>query len=175
MRRLKKVLRLNYSGTSLIELCCVIALIGVIATAGLIGFKRYPATLVRMELNRLTAVCIYMRRKALIEGHVQRLMFGKDMRSYSVDTVIRLVPPVIFGTLPQVKGSPGDPRKELKEPITYTHKSIEAYPDGTLSAGTVYLSDESHACLYALTTDASAVTAMRIYRYGSAEGRWELI
>ena len=125
-----------------------------------------------MELNKLHAALVYVRRKALLERKVQKIYFDEKARGYRVDKVYRLSSKVLFGVPKGIKGPPGDPRKPLEKAITWRESILEVYPDGTVSSGAVYLTDESRSCLYALTSDASAITGVRRYCYKSS---WELI
>jgi hypothetical protein len=68
-----------------------------------------------MELHRLKAVCIYIRRKALIQGRTQKIVFSRDHRSYEHDRVVKLTQGVSFTIHHEVKGPPGDPREKLNK------------------------------------------------------------
>ncbi len=172
MLHLKRVLLRNSLGHTLIELCCVLALIGCIGLVSTRFLVIYNSYRVRVELNRLHAALLYVRRKALLEGKAQRIRFDESTQSYQVEVVHTLSQKVRFGIVQGIKGPPGDPRKPLEKAITWRGATLEVLPDGTVSSGSVYLTDESRSCLYALTSDASAITGVRRYCYRSS---WELI
>lgn len=140
---------------------------------GSLGIRFYSGnhTLVRLELNRLYAALVYVRRKAILEGHTQRVSFTQ--RSFTLDDELPLAYPVLFGVPQKIKGPPGNPTAVLKKAITFKNAVLEAYHDGTLSAGALYITDDVGSCLYALTTDASAVTGIRRYRYRASSALWE--
>jgi len=155
-------------GYTLIELCCVLSLIGLIIGLSFGLSRVYTSYTVRSELNRLHTVITYLRRKAVVEQQPQSIRFTS--LGYSADREWQLPANVIFGIHKAVKGPPSDPKKPLNSAITFRNNTLEIYPDGTVSAGAVYLTDTGRSCLYALTSDASAITGVRCYRY---RGAWE--
>ncbi len=148
-------------------------LLGLITCLAVVNYGVYHPFLVRTELNRLYAAFVYVRRKALLEGRTQRIIFYEGERSFTVDTTQYLAPQVLFVVPQKVKGPPGNPTKVITRAITFKNSILEAYQDGTLSAGTLYLADEARSCLYALTTDASAITGLRRYRYIFSSQVWK--
>ncbi len=172
MQHLKRGLQPDLPGSTLLELCTVIMLLGFIVSLS-IGFYSGSTTLVRLELNRLYAALVYVRRKAILEGRIQRVSFTQ--RSFTLNEELPLAHPVLFEIPPRIKGPPGNPTNLLKKAITFKNQFLEAYPDGTLSSGALYLTDDIGSCLFALTTDASAVTGIRRYRYRASLGLWEAL
>ena len=160
----KKALLPN-AGYTLIELCLVISLIGLLAVISLPRLSK--ALWIHADLNRLYAYCTYLRRKAMITQEVQTMKFGK--RSYSADLEIELSHGVCFGTVQNILGPPGNPHKKVAGPLTWPRKILRFYPDGTMSAGAAYLTDGS--CMYALTIDASEISMIRRYRYDT-QWKW---
>ncbi len=166
MQHLKKVL--PPSGYTLIELCCVISLLGLLLGLSFRLARVYHSFSVRTELNRLYTVITYLRRKAIIEQQPQTICFTK--KGYRADREWRLADTVLFGIRKNIQGPPSDPKKPITAAITFRNNTLNIYPDGTLSAGAVYLTDTSRSCLYALTSDASAISGVRCYR---SRKKWE--
>ena len=167
MQHLKRVLPPK-SGTTLIELSCVIALLGIILCLSIGLLSMQSSFKLRTELDRLQVVITYLRRKAMIENKVMKIEFSKE--GYRADKAWQLAKGISFDILPKVKGPPADPKKPLSHAITFKNNTLYLYPDGTVSAGTVYLTD-SHT-LYALSSDASAISRIRCYRYRE---KWDYI
>jgi prepilin-type N-terminal cleavage/methylation domain-containing protein len=157
-------------GVTLLELCIVLALIALIVT--LSSSFLVPSGSVRQEVERLYAAILYMQRKALLERKQLSLIFDTSRNSYHADTEHILGPGVVFGIQKNVLGPPSLPTRLLKEPITWPSNMITFYPDGTISAGAVYITDTKRSCLYALTCDASEITHVRRYRH---QEKWELV
>lgn len=153
----------------------MIALGMFLSVLGIQFYASYRSAGILIELNRLYAALVYVRRKAMLEGRVQRMFCSQSTASFSLDGEKHKLSGAFFGILETVQGPPADPKSTLNTPITFKKNTIEAFPDGTLSAGALYLTNADRSCLYALTTDASAITGLRRYRYASDSARWELI
>lgn len=153
----------------------MIALGMFLCTLGIQFYASYKSAGILIELNRLYAALVYVRRKAILEGRVQRVLCSQKSASYVIDGEEKKLSGASFGILEKVQGPPGKPRRTLITPITFQENTLKAYPDGTLSAGALYMTNVDRSCLYALTTDASAITGLRRYRYENLSSRWELI
>lgn len=158
-------------GFSLTELMIVIAIIMVLAS--LIGFNIHFFNNARIhsELNLLHAACSYLQQKAIASNMTQELIFDATHNTYSVQGQIHSLPAALrFALIPNVKGPPSSPTLVVKEPITFANHTITFYPDGIISAGTVYITDSQ--VLYALSSGIAHVSYLRKYRY---DGVWHLL
>lgn len=124
----------------------------------------------RAELNRLQIVIQYLRRKAVLTQTHYQVHFTD--RGYTAEQTRTFPEHVLYGVLPGVQGPPSDPHRDLDHACTYRNKVLEVYPDGTLSAGAIYLTDNKRTYLYALTTDVSSLSVVRCYRYRKS---WEIL
>jgi hypothetical protein len=159
-----------HAGFSFFELTVVIA---VLALMWYLSLQIYVYDCsVRAELELLCATFIFMQRKAILEHEPCRLIFDDKRACYKAAECHALKPGVCFGFLPGVLGPPSLPTVPLTDSITWPEKVVTFYPNGTISAGAVYLTDHKKSVLYALTTDASAVTHIRRYRF---KKRWILL
>ncbi len=130
------------------------------------------SSVVRAELDRLYTVFLYLQRRAVLEKKEHYLIFNPDHHSYRADRSHHLTQGVLFGTKKESRGPPSNPVSLLKEPITWPNSQVTFFPDGTIAAGAVYLTDTRGTCLYALTCDAAASTYIRRYRW---DGTWRTV
>jgi hypothetical protein len=161
------------SGSILIEYTIVIALIALIVTLSLRFKYFYDSTFVRAEVEKLRAICLYLQRKALLEHVQQQIYFDTKTQSYYTSQVNhRLMDDVIFGIIEGVKGPPSVPLYTISNSVTFKESKIIFYPDGTISAGTVYFTDKYKLYLYALTSGIAQVSYLRAYRF---DKKWTLL
>jgi len=97
-------------------------------------------------------------------GTIHRYTFG------AVDE--QLPKSIRFGAPAEVKGPPATPMRPVDSPITFKNAQITFYPDGIISAGTVYLTDTDQKTCYALTCGVGSVSFLRAYRYDKG---WQLL
>ena len=170
-----KALKLNKSpGITLLELIIALALILCIATTMFYYGSIAKRLFVRAEIEKLYALSLYVQRRAQIENVEHALFFDDSNQSYrAVGQSEKLADGVIFGFYAGVQGPPSQPTALIKKPITFVDKKIIFYPDGTISSGTVYITDEARSCLYALTSGIAQVAHLRRYRYESE--KWHFI
>lgn len=159
------------SGFSLIELMIVIAIIMTLASLIGINNRFFNKSRTITELNLLHAACCYLQQSAIARNSIQELVFDFSNNSYSLQGQTHILAPCVrFGVIPLVKGPPSSPASAILEPITFANQTITFYPDGIISAGTVYITD-SHA-LYALSSAVAHASHLRKYRY---DGAWHSI
>lgn len=149
-----------------------LALIGSICFLSGSFFLVYERAAVRREVDRLYAAMLYMQRKAIIEGVSCSVLFDGKGQGYTADAPHRLGTGVKFGASAGVKGPPSRALCVIKECCTWPNGVCAFYPDGTISAGAIYLTDRRNACTYALTCDASETSHIRRYLY---DGSWKLL
>lgn len=163
---------MHKSGTSLFELILCIALFALILSLSAHFMRGTDHLLVERELDRLYAAILFLQRKAIIEHKPCHLTFDMRHRQYYTDTSSTLSLGIMFGVPHGVLGPPSRPIHLIEEPITWPQRTLTCYPDGTISAGTLYITNAKQTYLYALTCDASQVSHIRRYRY---DGRWILL
>jgi len=158
-------------GFSLIELMVTIALLSLIVTLTVINVSFLNRGLVRSELNKLFAACMYLQRCAMCSGQHEQLVFDVQHNSYTFDgRTEKLASHVQFGTISGAKGPPSAPRKIISSPCTFARNIITFSPDGIISSGTVYLTDSEKQVLYALSSGIASVSYLRKYYY---DDKWK--
>jgi hypothetical protein len=149
----------------------VIAILSKLSVSTVTFVNRY---VLRAELEKLYVLFFYLQQRAITCNQTQSLQFNVDSRSYTADGDTHVLPRhVAFGVLPHSFGPPGDPKHALTHPITYPSKQVHFYPDGTISAGTVYMIDANAQYMYALTSAVAQVSYIRTYYY--AQRMWNVI
>ena len=158
---------------TLIEVIIVLSLFAIVATLGIMQLSFLDDTIAHAEIDKLAGVCSYLQQKAMATNSDQFLVCDTQKNEYRLDNVHELLSRRIeFGFLPHVLGSPGSPSRSIKKAITFPDSSIHFYPTGTISSGTVYLTDKNKKIMYALSNAVSQVSYLRLYRY---DGRWKLL
>lgn len=161
------------SGFTLIEVMVVVALFALIVTLGMMQVSFLDNTIVHAEVDKLATVCSYLQQKAITSNSDQNLVCDTEKNEYRGDTINeKLSPRVCFGFLPKVLGSPGSPSRPIHKSVTFVNSSIHFFPTGTISSGTVYLTDKHKKTMYALSNAVSQVSYLRLYRY---DGKWKLL
>ena len=160
-------------GFTLIELMVVICLCALIATLGVMQLSFLDSTIVHADIQKLVAVCSYLRQKAITTNAEYVLVFDTEKNEYRADGIREILPARIsFGFLPGVLGPPGSPSHKIAKSITFLQNSIHFYPTGIISSGTVYLVDKNKKYMYALSNAISQFSYLRLYRYDS---KWKIL
>lgn len=121
-------------------------------------------TQITRDMRTLATIIIYAQHCALSSYSPQEIHFDIEHHSYQYQShSIKLSDGICFGLLPGVKGPPSHPRTVLITPITFENHALILYPNGTVSAGTIYLTDNMY--MYALTVPVGYVGHVRTYRY----------
>jgi prepilin-type N-terminal cleavage/methylation domain-containing protein len=161
-------------GVTLLELIIVMALMSLIIATGAQFLSMYDRTLAHHELEHMYSLSMYLQRRAVIEHRTLELVFNQENNSYSwLDSSHQFARPVTYGILDAVKGPPSHPEKIVLNPISFIHRKLVFFPDGSISAGTIYVIDTHKSCLYALTCGISQVALLRQYRYDN--GTWHAL
>jgi prepilin-type N-terminal cleavage/methylation domain-containing protein len=158
-------------GVTLIELLVVITLISMCCYMAVSHFS-HMNIYARNELDLLHQVCTYMQRRALVTGQQQTIHLNLHNNSYTFNgRTHQLARGAVFGIMP-VKGPPSSPHSVLQTPCTFKHNVITFYPDGIIDAGSVYLTNDNHSALYALTNAVSSYSYLRTYCYADT---WRML
>lgn len=159
-------------GFSLIEILVVLVLLGLMVCLGSYSLGYLHRNRVRQEIDLLAATCFYMRSLAIAHHREYELDFDELRQSYTYENQVYHLPHTVrFGLLPGMKGPPSAPATVVQHAITFPGKKIIFYPDGIISSGTVYLTDESRRYAYALSNGIAQFSFLRTYAY---ETSWQL-
>lgn len=160
-------------GFTLIEAMVVVCLFAIIATLGIMQLSFLDSTIVHAQVDKLVAVCSYLRQKAIVTNTECVLTFDEQKNEYRADGIREILPARIsFGFLPSALGPPGSPSHKIEKAITFVGSCIHFYPTGIISSGTVYLVDKKKQNMYALSNAVSQFSYLRLYRY---DGKWKMI
>lgn len=164
-------MKIRQPGYLLLELVCVFALLSLIIGFAFARMDFISAGNARQELDLLYQTCLYAQRRAISSGKPCTVILDTERGQYSCDERIRtLEEGVRFDFLPQVKGPPSAPQQPILKASTFKQNRISCSSEGIIDAGTVYLTDRSRKCLYALTSGIAPYSYLRKYRYA---GTWE--
>lgn len=164
-------MRSRRQGFLLFELLLVFGLVSIIAGLALVQMHFLTRGYVRAELEALYQICLYAQRRAISSGQTCTVLLDIEKHRYSCnERVCTLTDGVQFGILPNVKGPPSSPQQTATNISTFKNNKISCSPEGTVDAGTVYMTDRSRQCLYALTSGVAPYSYLRKYRY---VGTWQ--
>lgn len=157
----------------LVELAVVVGILILILALSLPQFSFLERRMIKVELEKLSAVCKYLQQRSIARNEPETMTFDIAKGIYYVGKVPeRLAQGVLFGFLPGTLGPPSQPTSAITSPITFDNKQITFYPDGTMQAGTIYLIDRSKRTMGALTASVGHVSYLRKYAFGKG---WTLL
>lgn len=159
-------------GFSLFEVMIALSLLLIIITLTTVSTRFFHRSMVSAQIDLLHNTCYYLQQYAIATNTIQELTFNCQDHSYCYhDHTYKLPTSVAFGMRNDAKGPPSAPYAFISKPITFVENKILFYPDGIISAGTVYLVSADKTHLYALSNGISAVSYLRKYYY---DGSWHL-
>ena len=163
-------------GYSLLELLITLSLVLLLGVLVSSGVRLRDSLLVRAEADLLYTTCRYLQYAARCANSTKELVFDAKAHSYSVDgKVYQLPQQVRVSSAFQAKGPPSDPQRVITDPVTFKKHTLCFFPDGTVQAGSVYLTDCNQSCLYALTVSVGDLSIVRLYRYTNSDKQWHTI
>lgn len=158
-------------GFLLYELLLVFGLVSIIAGFAFSRMRFLTRGYARSEIQALHQMCLYAQRRAISSGRPCAVILDVAKHSYACNERVCVLPKdVRFGVLPQVKGPPSAPQHILTHACSFKDNTITCSPDGIINVGTVYMTDGSSECLYALTSGVAPYSFLRTYRYA---GTWQ--
>lgn len=162
-------------GFSLIQLSIVIGILIILMTLSLGNLSSYLRSFfVRAELDKIHALFFFLQQKAIAGNQQEVLTFNVHANSYGNKEIFETLPQQVnFDFVPGSLGPPSKPTTSIQKAITFVNERVLFYPDGTFSAGTIYLTDRSRNAMYALTNAVSPICMIRKYRYN--RGSWDII
>ena len=153
-------------GFSLIEQLIVVAIVAMVAVLSIAHLQYMDAIMVRAELNKLYATCLYAQRYAMTTNTKQMITFDIEHGSYTCNGHTEIVSPrVQFGFLSGAHGPPSAPHTPIANPITFKQQRIVFEPNGVIQPGTVYLVDTKKRHMVALSSAVAHTSFLRKYRY----------
>lgn len=161
------------AGTTLLQLSIVMTGILILVGLSIPTISFYKRYLVAAQAETIKTLLLCLQQKALLTGKEIQLHCNQARKTLITDCYHEhLSQSVFFGYPPDVMGPPSKPQQLLHNPITFADDTILFYPDGTISSGTLYLTDENKKFLYAVTCPSGQVGFVRIYRY---DAQWNEI
>lgn len=158
----------NNNGFFLLELVIVLALIAMIVSMTFMNSQLLTEQNLKGHLQNIYAAIMYTHRAALATGMPQTITFDIQHNRYYVgDTPYELSRDIAFDFLPGTKGPPATPVHAITKAITFVDLKLTAHPDGTVQAGTIYLTDKNKKYMYALTVPAGHVSFIRCYEFNT--------
>lgn len=130
---------------------------------------------IQQNVQKIYNAMLYLQQKAKANFEPQYLVFNVADRKFTYNNqTYELATNVQFGVAQGIKGPPSMPKKDIINPITFEGKRIAFYPDGTISAGIVYLFDKKTKESFAISSSVSYISFVRKYKFVVNSG-WTLI
>lgn len=165
-------MKLN-EGYSLIELMIVLCILALLVSLATMNMRFLNRAAITSNIDVLYNACYCLQKTAMATNSIQTLTIDELHHHYECNGAKHSFPSMMkFGILPNVKGPPSAPLNFLSAAITFVDRKIQFYPDGTISAGIIYITDVDKTMIYALSCGVSSVSVLRKYRY---DGKWHLI
>lgn len=142
----------------------------MLATIAVPTWRFFKRQTIVEQLNQLQIICATTQQRATNTQIKQIVSLDSSNQSYFFSNHSeKLFPEISFGFIAGLKGPPSNPKKLVTQAITFPDQAITFYPDGTISAGTLYLTNRDKQ-QYALTVPISKETFVRKYQY--LRGQW---
>lgn len=130
---------------------------------------------IQHDILKIFNAILYLQQKAKSNFETQYLVFDLPKRTFTYNNqTYELSSNADFGVTNGIKGPPSVPKKDIINPITFEGKRIAFYPDGTISAGIVYLFDRKTKETFAISSSVSYISFIRKYKFIDGSG-WILI
>lgn len=161
------------SGYLILEIALVVACIIVLVSIGLPRMQLFERRIIHYELAVMRQFFMASAQRALATGAQQTIILDPAHNRYSCNGFVQqLAHGVCFGLAQQVTVAPSEDGSPLIA-TTFTNNQIICYPNGTLQAGTLYLTN-------AQGTECGCITIpvgmyLHIRSYGYTNGRWKRI
>jgi len=155
----------------------IVIIIVSIAIPRMLSLQRYY---VLQELERLTVTFKYLQQKALASNTQQIITFDIHNNSYKFQgpggkiQTYTLSNGIFFGTIKNILGPPAKPTHVIQDVITFKKDQKEHdspvfqatfFPNGQISTGAAYLTDQDKQTTGAFTCAVSQVSYIRVYIY----------
>lgn len=165
-------MKLN-KGFSLIELMVVLCIVALLVSLAAMNMRFLNRAAITTHIDVLYNACYCLQKTAMATHTTQVLTIDDVHHAFECAGTHHQFPAIMqFGILPNVKGPPSAPLSFLSAAITFVDRKIMFYPDGTMSAGIIYITDVDKSMIYALSCGVASVSVLRKYRY---DGKWHLL
>lgn len=126
------------------------------------------------SLRVVRATCKQLQQRAQSTQTIQTFTINKqnNLLRYAHGK-IKLNQTIKINTLDNVLGPPGSPHKTITNPVTFKNNVITFYKNGSISSGTIYLTDKDNKHQYALSNSIGSVPTLQLYRWQN--GTWQTI
>jgi hypothetical protein len=126
-------------------------------------FKRWH---LQAEIGKMYTLFHYAHQKARTLHTDVTILYNEQEGTYQCDTITEQLPSfIIFGASQGIKGPPASPKDSVTQAITFPGKKVICYADGTISSGSIYITDQDRMYTYAITVGVSQVSFIRMYRF----------
>lgn len=174
---------IRHKAFTLIEVMLSVSLVVILLAIMVARLSLLSEYWLYREQDQLAAVITYVRHKAIAANTQQKILLYPEQKSYSYGypgvrhKTITLGCGVSFGWLPGTSGPPAQPERPIVKPITFpmvnNHYEIICHPDGTVTAGTLYLLDSKKKTMVALTINIGTFAMVRKYKHYNY--RWVVV
>ena len=149
----------------------VITIFAILASLAIPSLLFLRQNTIEAELDKLQIICHLLQRQAVNTGHKEYMTLNiNDHSCFYCNHTEKLANGVFLGFIPGVSGPPANPKQNIISAVSFPNQKITFYPNGTISAGTLYLTNLQKNVLFALTVPVSQVSLMRKYKY--QDGAW---
>ncbi len=163
---------------SLVEFIVSLSILIIIAAIALPKFSISKRYLLQSEVHKLFVTFSFLQQKALASHRIQKLFIDAQSYTYGAGSqrkiVTNLHKNIAFNFLKNAKGPPATPRTLIKKSVTFPPTKgrtiVTFWPDGRITSGTIYLTDNKEKYMTALTCPVAPVSYIRTYNYRN--GKW---
>lgn len=161
----------NSKGYSLLEISIVLLLVAIALGLYAGNFSFLEHYHMRSQVETIKELINFCRQRAIVTGlnqavliHIDnsRLEYGNTNNRMNT---LKLIHPISFVAPAQAKGPPHYPTRPVLSPITFPKKTITCHPDGSISAGTLYLGNHQLKHYFALSCGVAQIPFLRTYEY----------
>jgi type II secretory pathway pseudopilin PulG len=171
----------NRAAYSIIETIVALSIIIILVSLSIPFFFNIKKYLLINEVDKLFVTFSYMQQKALASNKIQELFFDLENNSYhytesnKIKNQNNLVNSIKFGFIKSVMGPPADPTELIQKITNFDNQGslhrIRFFPNGKITAGTIYLVDAQEKLMVALTCPPAQVSYIRKYQY--EDNKWK--
>ena len=164
------------SSFTLIELIITITILFIVLAITIPKMPFFNLIILNKETELMASTFSHLQQKAITSNITLELIFTTTANKYTYQTTSQktythiLPKPIQFGFRDKTLGPPSNHKNPILKSITFKRKNIKGptvsfFPDGNISAGTVYLIDKNKKYMKALTCSVEETSYLRIYDY----------
>ena len=181
---------------TLLETTISIAVVLLIAILAFSKLTFLDAFFLKNEIENMQCLFNHLRQKSISRNVPSSVVFDAKNHKYFCDFMgesieYKIHHRIKFGFIPGAKGPPGNPKNSIEFPISFDEeassaqfssgsqensakiqlKKVTFFPNGRVTAGTIYLTNKKETCMRAISCSVSSFW-LRKYRY--VDGKWIL-